>query len=431
MCFFERGEFQRQTGDPTPAGANLVSPGSSTEALVWIGHLALPNNPGIADWDPKQPDQPSGGGDFYAPGCATGSHFFVKGNTTPSGINDNNQFASQWILGRCVTLLAQTPPVLTGAYFLDYPDTSGTTVPLSLLAQPGAPLSTSHGTAPGIPIYASRTDIMYDQRDPIATFHAITANLGSFTRASDGNFWWEDLVGLSANRIGGSIGGGSTTPNEPWFANPLPTKNANFGTTPVSAAQWTSAAAAQTAPIFVRGCTQFIVEFAGDYAYQNDDGTINTAMQSLGKTDGQIDFIVDKSNSDPTKWTRRIRWYGFPRDTGSDTASGLTGPPGADGLISRSDVIPVNWFLVNTPPTGWFEKSVPAQVGLPSASMPFTGSGNQPNLPPQISPAYICAWGPDVDPKWRPKLIRITMAIDEPTGRLNTEQTYEFIFALP
>ena len=437
MCFFESGQFQRQTGDPIPAGANLVSPGSSTEALVWIGHLALPNNPGIADWDPKQPDQPSGGGDFYAPGCATGSHNFVPGNTSPSGINDNNQFASQWILGRCVTLLAQAPPILTGAYFLDYPNTSGTTVPLSLLAPPSAPLSTtSQGcSAPGIPIYASRTDIMYDQpgRDPIATFHAITANLGSLTRSSDGNFWWEDLVGLAASKIGGNIGG-TKVANQPFFANPLPTKNANFGTTPVSAAQWTSAAAAQTAPIFVRGCTQFIVEFAGDYATQDPA----TGQFKGAGPDGQIDFIVDQSNSDPSKWTRRIRWYGFPRDVASSAPNnqGMPGPPGADGSLDLFDVIPVKWYLgpsgtTLTAGAGWFEKSVPAQVGLGSASMPFTGSGNQPNLPGQISPAYICAWGPDVDPKWRPKLIRITMAIDEPTGRLNTEQTYEFIFALP
>ena len=44
---------------------------------------------------------------------------------------------------------------------------------------------------------------------------------------------------------------------------------------------------------------------------------------------------------------------------------------------------------------------------------------------------YVCAWGPGADPGTLPKLIRITVAIDDPNGRLNNEQTYEYVFPLP
>jgi hypothetical protein len=41
---------------------------------------------------------------------------------------------------------------------------------------------------------------------------------------------------------------------------------------------------------------------------------------------------------------------------------------------------------------------------------------------------YICAWGPtDV----KPKLIRITLTLDDPTGRLPEGQTYQYVYAVP
>ena len=440
MCFFENGQFQRQTGDPRPNGdADIVTPASTNEAFVWIGHLALPNNPGVSNWDPNHPDRPPTGGDFWGPGSLVNANVGSGINGTNAGTNDNNQFASSWILGRCVIPLGTTttPLPTSGAYFLDYPNPNLTTVPLSLMAHAGAPLSTSKGSAPGIPIYASRTDIMYDRGDPISTFRSVTTNLGNSNFSSDGYYWWEDLIGVAANRVGGAIEArGSGPACQPYFANPLPTKPSPA--LPTVYQQWTnnpsfwlSAAAAQTAPIFVRGCSQFIVEFAGDFAYQNPNGTVNLAMQRQGKTDGQIDYIVDQSDPNPTRWTKRIRWYGFPRDTASPNVplGNLPGPPVPDGSLEQYDVIPVKWFVGNAMQ---FERSVPPQPSFQSGNNPMPFVQNvSPNLGPNVSPAYICAWGPDVPANLRPKLIRITIAIDEPTGRLNTEQTYEFIFALP
>ena len=47
-----------------------------------------------------------------------------------------------------------------------------------------------------------------------------------------------------------------------------------------------------------------------------------------------------------------------------------------------------------------------------------------------VNDRYICAWGPN-DPK--PKMIRITIALDDPAGRLPNKdgQTFEYIFTLP
>jgi hypothetical protein len=58
-----------------------------------------------------------------------------------------------------------------------------------------------------------------------------------------------------------------------------------------------------------------------------------------------------------------------------------------------------------------------------------------PGALPQASEPYVAAWGQDTLP-WSgvgslPKLIRITIAVDEPNGRLNNEQTFEYIFTMP
>ena len=51
---------------------------------------------------------------------------------------------------------------------------------------------------------------------------------------------------------------------------------------------------------------------------------------------------------------------------------------------------------------------------------------------------YTCSWGDDTDASSagnptipRPKMIRITIGIDDPTGHLNTQQIYQYVFNLP
>jgi hypothetical protein len=45
---------------------------------------------------------------------------------------------------------------------------------------------------------------------------------------------------------------------------------------------------------------------------------------------------------------------------------------------------------------------------------------------------YVCAWGvPESDGWPLPKMLRYTIAIDDPTGRLPDGQTYEYVMELP
>jgi hypothetical protein len=46
---------------------------------------------------------------------------------------------------------------------------------------------------------------------------------------------------------------------------------------------------------------------------------------------------------------------------------------------------------------------------------------------------YTCVWGPDVNTTYDPlpAMLRITLVMDEPAGRLAEGQTYEFVIDLP
>src|SRR5947209_17221594 len=99
-------------------------------------------------------------------------------------------------------------------------------------------------------------------------------------------------------------------------ANPIPQRPPQQPpSTPQQLAQWASGAAAGQAPIFLRGCSQFIVEYAGDFLSQDPTTGIVTAAQP----DGEIDYILDNvvANGTP-QFVRRVRWYGFPRDVTGD-----------------------------------------------------------------------------------------------------------------
>ena len=190
-----------------------------------------------------------------------------------------------------------------------------------------------------------------------------------------------------------------------------------------------------TNPILVKSCTNFIVEFAGDYLNQDSTtgavtdsyihltqaaitapssvGTISLA--TAGSTDGQIDYNLKTVGGVTTK---QIRWYGMPRSTTGNASINA----------ANGDVVPLRDYW----PAAYGYKA-PFEVYEPTttASSDYTGtvtSGNAMTVVSGNNPRYICAWGPK-DPK--PKMIRITMIVDDPQGRLGDGQTYEYIFTLP
>ncbi|MCC6239085.1 MAG: type II secretion system protein [Phycisphaerales bacterium] len=203
---------------------------------------------------------------------------------------------------------------------------------------------------------------------------------------------------------------------------------------------------ARTTPIFLRNCTGFAVEYAGDFLgqYEQKDypsdpskwGAVYSVYTMTDKgTDGQIDYYYDPPNAADA--VKKIRWYGLPRDTNGD------------GAINYVDVIPLRdlWELVYknlTPaddpdgrvgPQAPFEK-FPGDV-YPDATMPVNVSTGEhlPNLgylDPSAglrpSDAYLCVWGP-TDRK--PSMIRVTLFLNDPNNRLSEGQIFQYVMKVP
>jgi len=125
-----------------------------------------------------------------------------------------------------------------------------------------------------------------------------------------------------------------------------------FKCNPFVAKPMTSVAMAQASPYFLGGCSQFIVEFAGDFLTQDNNpssATYGQPIQPTGSslTDGQIDYTL-------VNGSKQIKWYGLPRNT-----SGLSGVKPLNG-----DVAPLNAWIVAYGLTSYynytFEKIYPA-----------------------------------------------------------------------
>jgi prepilin-type N-terminal cleavage/methylation domain-containing protein len=529
FSYFSQGRFRRQTANrsqvPPLAGlpqANFVADQTAPEAWIWYGHLQLPDN-GLSEssvWNPGQQ-------------VLTGS---ANGSASPLA-NNNNLFTSQWILGRQVILLQPTdsygmmydrngtpqeylcrptlnynlrwkggPAVSPGLQansnrliaggndshlnaYATYPDPNLNNVSMPWMSPSLYPLdentvpafigtySTAGGipaemqsTVPGgtgsasLPLWTSRYDVA---NTSIAEYRNIlkqyieemsSQRLGGTDFTVD---WWDPL--MTAVRYYGN----------PFIQKPLSPNNTTIDP---------NKQAAQLAPCFLAGCSQFIVEYAGDYLNQNPTtgAVINTYMD--GPTDGQVDFVVDNNGN------RQIRWYGLPRavpNAGTITLStALTGPNNTPAIVQSQNVYPLMdiWATdpavisagntgstsfapferisqtpststtPTSPPTNWPASgtnhlqnwyplsSTPLRTPwpTPTGSIFFqrgTGTDYLQNAPAEGSSTsglmegeyYTCAWGP-YDRK--PLMIRITITMDDPNNHLANGQTYQFVFRL-
>jgi type II secretory pathway pseudopilin PulG len=242
-----------------------------------------------------------------------------------------------------------------------------------------------------------------------------------------------------------------------WYARPQCNPTIS---TPV-----TAASLAEMAPYFLQHCSQFVVEYAGDYMQQDNrpffpigSTTINPAygaMTGLGP-DGQIDFYVDANGN------KHIRWYGMPRSsTGTlhagdssgklvlirgydpkDTTAGGADDPTAPGAANTynaalnyfTDVIPLRDYYtmylnigsaptlyappweadVNFDPTHDYANAVAYKGGFAI----FFGDPNNP-------PRYVAAWHDDM-----PAMIRILIKVDDPNNKVKDGPWYEYVFRL-
>ncbi len=363
--FFARGLFTRQTGTGIKYIDTITTPTSlpttTNEAWIVYGHLALPDNAPTPV--------------FQSPGIGT--------LTT----NPNNFFASQWVLGRNVILLNPNPPA-----------------PQQYIAQANgialSPLSYNSASADGQKtLFTSRYDMA------ATSIPSFKQALHDFQIGADGNsvpgkYFWAPLIGYPF-ATAYDLTGGNSVPNP---LPPLPSRIL-FSGNPQPARPLDSAGAALTAPCFLRGCTQFAVEYTGDFVTQASDGTITAAAP-----DGVPDFQMDGGN-------RKTRWYGLPRDSNND------------GSISpATDVVPLRDIVIaaGLQPVTWafpFERAYPVRT-VPDSTHWYDSLAS--------TDRYVVAWGPDTPgPTNKPTALRVTIALDDPNGRMTEAQTFEYVIELP
>jgi prepilin-type N-terminal cleavage/methylation domain-containing protein len=412
VSFFSNQLYRRQTGTHNGAGVRFVDDGASNEAYIWYGHLDQP--------DPKSPLAGGGRWNHRGPG------------ELPKTANPSNFYATDWILGRSVTLLREQPVPLTAngqplpnsANYIDVPAnlTQPSLAPLSPEAQPR---DNDYVTGKPDLFSWSRYDLAktsIESYKGILQRYIADPNVGGYDIRND-RVWYAELGGRWGN------GGNS----------------ARFHGTPYPDKPLTPYGVSQTVPVFVRGCTQFMVEYAGDYLKQDPvTGAVIKAGTNTGTyldgpagVDGQIDYVL-VDEVDPvrrgTVKVRRVRWYGMPRnvDTFDDTAAGpmIAGGLGVTDINFIRDVVPLRDVLLAagaTIPANFFEhfENLEPMQNYGVA----TGVAADPK-----ALRYYAAWGPSdlaAGSLARPKMIRITMTVDDPNGRMSEGQTYEYIINLP
>jgi prepilin-type N-terminal cleavage/methylation domain-containing protein len=379
MGFFARSLFRRQS-TPNNAAATIATSG---EGYIWVGHLAI---------------QPLSGG-LQQP---------------------ENQFAADRVLGRVAILMKDASAVANNeAPFVAQSGSNTADLwPFGYRARPADD-------------YSDLAKITMDQFRQIAdpAYQAAPAP-GSYTGPVD---WFRPMDELAPNQVTRFAGSSAV-------ARPI-----------------TPLALSRTVPYFIGHCSQFIVEYAGDYLKQDAADTVEPGkvvdaiskqdlkppyLLETGETDGEIDYIIDTSTDiDPAtgkpyfpvrsaavaqkNWVRRVRWYGLPRDINGD------------GRITVNDVVPLadvlDYFNIrnsaNMPVGATWENA----KDLPSPALTQLDTGNTYRpwkfdyalTPNTAAPnfRYTCAWHNDA-----PAMIRVLVKIDDPTGKLQDGQWYEYIF---
>jgi hypothetical protein len=247
---------------------------------------------------------------------------------------------------------------------------------------------------------------------------------------------WFDILPSSAS----TDPAGSGLPGR-FRCNPYPTR-------PMSPGK-----ATLVSPILLTNCSQFIVEYAGDYLTQETTpGSTYGDIKSIGP-DGVIDFFVEQATlAGKTVPVQRVRWYGFPRDVNGDgQIKGCDGKQTPSSSLHHDlvDVVPLRDVIltkvpdfyddITTKKANWdmvrFERNVctkdpnldVTRTTLKPQNVYMNVATGISNVTPDAR--YVCAWGPDDGNK--PTMLRIIFRVDDPNGRLAEGQTSEFVVKLP
>jgi hypothetical protein len=474
LKFFAHANYHRRSGND----GQFTGSESSDDAFIELGHAALPANDLSAFYGPSSlPNTPSG----------------LFNGTTVTGVPRVGAYASDWVLARKVTLLldgSKIAPNLISPNDIYYPtatvapnDITGTTAyganmtPLSY-----GTLDNNSTVTAQTQFQSSRYDLagvtpdQYERIIANAILTWQTAGYVSAPVASPASLWWNPLVYSTALKQTNATSPQSAALSAPYQTPPyvvaynnavpgytgftLPPNPANPSTdpglwlnrpqcNPLIQSPLSSAALAEMAPFFLQHCSQFIVEYAGDYMQQD----VNGNMTGLGP-DGQIDYYLDANNN------KHIRWYGMPRSStgtlhagdsigkpvlirGYNPAASAAGaaddPTGGGRLNYFTDVIPLRDYYtmyLNVAVAAPVLYAPPWEVDVnfdpPGASEDYAnnpaayGTGNNIafgdfNNPPR----YVAAWHDDM-----PAMIRILIKVDDPNNKVKDGPWYEYVFRL-
>ena len=432
LSFFSSGQFRRQTAEQNGANASYQSLYTSDKAYIWYGHV---RQPGINFTDPHT---------FVMPGTG----YTSPPQTSASASNPNGYYANQWVLGRMAVLLGQ--PDVNRKIF----DVNG--VPQAYLVtptNPGSPPSLApfqggntvyDGTKAGVNSISGTPLLFEDSLVDLAgidvsTYYSNTRDNAVQTSASGPvrhDAWYIPLI---------------TTVNSPltldktlrFACKPWATRSSTITGSPVQM----RTDVALSSPAFIHGCSQFIVEFAGDYFEQNP----STGGATGQRSDGVLDFDI-------VNGARRVRWYGMNRRYDDNpVANGVDVTP-----VSQSDKSPYNIPLpfekfgifptssdatISSYSCVWSPHDFqwPNGTALSSASGgTISSSMTTPDDPKYTDPTapkavFLSATslGPKVTmatayPKgFMPWMIRLIIRVDGPGGHLQDGQTIQYVFNLP
>ena len=400
LMFFARGSFRRQTGgDVRSAGASpFVADMSSREAFLWYGHLQLPDystpSGDLRQFTPRAP------GERVPPNAAI---------SAPQPKNPINFYAADWALGRVAIALA---------------DATGERA----------------GPADTIKDRAGVDQLFYRTAGPLPPLRAGSSGAQP-VRSDDGwQLEWSryDLLNVSIPqfrqalaRYASAAAPAPTSP--PWhlLVSPL-----QFQADPFPRRPLTAAAVARVAPIFLANCSQFAVEYAGDFVTQvKGDPYGATAAERNPTDEGRV---ISNEPDDVLDFVKmpdgavNVRWYGLPRDTDGD---GKIEAGASRGQTNRlTDVVPLRdvrrTATVRKPgerDEAPFERLLDER-GRQRLPLPAGGDYAK-SMGPDAT--YVVAWGPDTVGSPRPTMLRIVFALDDPAGRLSAAQTYEYVVKLP
>jgi prepilin-type N-terminal cleavage/methylation domain-containing protein len=365
LSFFARDisqPYKRQTGDPAANSGTLIYNDSSAEAWISLGPLWLPDNAGTFDATATPPATYPGVG-------------------TIASSNPNNYYASQWLYGRQTILLKSFANMTIGEAFLVSSTGSG--------AKALSPLQWDTPVVKKISATGAGPALAVVQEAACDLANTTISDYRNLVGAADPGTWWTALC---------TTGATGAAPQYLFQADPAGVKLAGG---------MTGTSAAKASNVFISSCSQFIVEYAGDFVTQDP----NSGAMTVAQPDGITDFAIIPATGGNPIARRMVQWYGMDRDTSGNAVAG------PDGLIATGsgDVRPVQTIFGNSAAFA-FEKQIPS-------------SGSD----------YITAWrAGDLDgsdaayagkPR-KPTMIRIIIQIADSAGRLTDGQNFEYVFAV-